>query len=70
MLVDWDEEEVEGPDITHNGTLLLLAKMTGDAYVSPGDSHWYDLGENWNIVCSMLPLCFVLPHSVSLKFFE
>jgi len=23
--------------------------MTSDAYVSPGNSHWYDLGEKWNI---------------------
>jgi lipase ATG15 len=67
MLVDWNEEEVEGPDITDNGTLLLLAKMTSDAYVPPGNSRWYDLGEKWNIVCSMLPLRFMLPHSVSLK---
>ncbi|KAF8320067.1 alpha/beta-hydrolase [Clavulina sp. PMI_390] len=47
-LIDWDEDEIEGPDVTDRETLLLLAKMTNDAYLSPGESGWYDLGDQWN----------------------
>jgi lipase ATG15 len=64
MWVGWDEEEIDGPDITDNKTLLLLAKMTSDAYISPGDSGWYDLGEKWNVVRRMLHFCvFCTFHS-------
>lgn len=50
MRVDWDEEEVNSPDVTDKDTLLTLAKMTFDAYIDPTDSTWYDLGGEWNAV--------------------
>jgi len=46
----WDEDEVPGPDTTDRETLLELAKMTNNAYVSPGDSEWYNLTDKWNQV--------------------
>lgn len=48
--LDWDEDEIDGPDVTDHDTLLTLAKMTFDAYVEPSDSTWYDLGDRWNSV--------------------
>lgn len=53
MWVDWDEDMIEGPDVTDNETILLLAKMTSDAYISPGDRGWYELGGKWNVVCTV-----------------
>ena len=32
-VLDWEEDEVEGPDIERRDTLLTLAKMTYNAYV-------------------------------------
>ncbi|KAG6879617.1 hypothetical protein C0992_000645 [Termitomyces sp. T32_za158] len=43
----WDEEETIGPDVESRETLLELAKMTNNAYVSPNDPEWYDLGKGW-----------------------
>lgn len=54
--IDWDEGEVEGPDVTDRETLLTLAKMTSNAYYdSPdtGNSEWYNLGDKWNVVRSL-----------------
>ena len=48
--IDWDEIEVEGPDVEDRETLLLLAKMTNNAYLAPGEQGWYELGERWNVV--------------------
>ncbi len=48
--IDWDEIEVEGPDVNDRETLLLLAKMTNNAYLSPGEQGWYELGDRWNVV--------------------
>ncbi|KAI0264366.1 Alpha/Beta hydrolase protein [Gloeopeniophorella convolvens] len=48
-MLDWEEEEVPGPDVTRRETLLLLAKMTNDAYYSPGTSGWYNLTEQWDV---------------------
>lgn len=47
----WDEEEVDGPNVSDRETLLVLAKMTYNAYVQPIDPDWYDLGEGWPDVC-------------------
>ncbi|PCH42089.1 alpha/beta-hydrolase [Wolfiporia cocos MD-104 SS10] len=49
VYLDWDEDEVQGPNIESRETLLELAKMTNDAYLSPGESGWYDLGNEWNV---------------------
>ena len=48
--IDWDEVEVEGPDVEDRETLLELAKMTNNAYLSPGEQGWYDLGDKWDVV--------------------
>ncbi|TCD64940.1 putative lipase atg15 [Steccherinum ochraceum] len=45
----WDEDEVVGPDVSSRNTLLMLAKMTSNAYYGgPGEKGWYDLGPEWN----------------------
>lgn len=49
-LLDWDEEEIIGPDVENRETLLVLAKMTSNAYLQPDDEGWYPLGENWTTV--------------------
>lgn len=46
----WNEDGVLGPDIKDRETLTLLAKMTNNAYLNPGDAEWYDLGGGWNAV--------------------
>lgn len=48
--MDWEEEDVLGPDVTLRETLLLLAKMTSDSYFVPGSKGWYNLTEEWNVV--------------------
>ena len=53
--IDWDEIEVEGPDVEDRETLLLLAKMTNNAYLMPDEQGWYPLGDHWNVVSG--PLC-------------
>jgi len=46
--MDWDEDEVIGPDVTNREALLELAKMTYNAYLEPSDPTWYNLTEKWN----------------------
>lgn len=48
--LDWDEDVVTGPDVSSRETLLLLAKMTNNAYLAPGEEGWYDLGDKWPVV--------------------
>ncbi|KAH9928370.1 alpha/beta-hydrolase [Fomitopsis serialis] len=48
-LLDWDEDEVLGPDVESRETLLELAKMTNNAYLEPGETGWYELGGGWNV---------------------
>lgn len=43
----WYEAEIIGPNVESRKTLLELAKMTNNAYVTPNDSQWYELGEMW-----------------------
>ena len=59
MYVEWDDEEIEGPNVEDRQTLLMLAKMTYNAYVEPQDKDWYDLGEGWPTVCAELIEPFV-----------
>lgn len=49
-LLDWDDEEIVGPNAESRETLLTLAKMTNNAYLPPDDKEWYPLGENWTTV--------------------
>ena len=49
-VVIWDEWEVPGPNTGDRDTLRTLAKMTWNAYMSPDDGQWYDLGDDWGTV--------------------
>lgn len=46
----WEETELEGPDVNDRETLLMLAKMSANAYERPGQKDWFDLGPDWNNV--------------------
>lgn len=48
--INWEEDVVIGPNVESRETLLLLAKMTNDAYLNPGEAGWYELGKNWTVV--------------------
>lgn len=49
-VLDWEEDEIEAPDVERRETLLTLAKMTNNAYLEPGEAGWYELGKGWNVV--------------------
>lgn len=42
---DWDDVEVDAPDVTDRQTILTLAKMTSNAYTLPTADDWYPLGK-------------------------
>lgn len=44
---EWSDVQVTVPDLTDRQTVLALAKMTSNAYVTPGGAGWYPL-EGWN----------------------
>ncbi|KAG6916910.1 hypothetical protein DXG01_004743 [Tephrocybe rancida] len=48
MPLKWKDEEIVGPDVTKRATLLQLAKMTYNSYVTRDQSDWYNLGSGWN----------------------
>lgn len=47
--IEWEDVEVEVPDVTDRETLRTLAKMASNAYVTPESSEWWGLDE-WNSV--------------------
>jgi lipase ATG15 len=50
--MDWDEIEVDAPDVTDRETLLALGKMASKAYDAPknsSDSDWMAGGGKWNL---------------------
>ncbi|SRR6266571_2492372 len=51
--LDWEDHEIPGPDVSKRETLLLLAKMTSNAYVEPDTGEWYNLTDEWGIVRSL-----------------
>jgi len=53
--LDWEEGEILGPDVSKRETLLLLAKMTSNAYVEPGTEGWYNLTDEWDVVRRLNP---------------
>ena len=57
-ILNWAEDEVSGPDVTRRETLLLLAKMTSNSYYVPGHGKWYNLTDEWNLVCCLLVLFY------------
>jgi len=52
--LDWNEDIVVGPDVESRDTLLLLAKMTNNAYLTPEEDGWYELGDKWPVVRVLL----------------
>lgn len=48
--LDWDEDDVLGPDVTDRETLRELAKMTNNAYLDVGEAGWYNLTDTWRNV--------------------
>jgi len=52
--LDWNEDTVIGPDVESRDTLLLLAKMTNNAYLTPEEDGWYELGDKWPVVRVLL----------------
>lgn len=46
----WEEHDVDGPATDKRETLLVLAKMTNNAYFPTKQPGWYDLGRNWTSV--------------------
>jgi lipase ATG15 len=54
--LDWHEDVIPGPDASKRETLLLLAKMTSNAYVEPNTDGWYNLTDEWDIVRHLPPL--------------
>lgn len=47
--LEWEEQEIEVPDVTDVVTVASLAKMTSNAY-SDAPDNWYDLDGRWNVV--------------------
>ncbi|PPR02606.1 hypothetical protein CVT24_002177 [Panaeolus cyanescens] len=47
--LDWEEDEIEAPNVESRETLLELAKITNNAYIEPNDPAWYDLDGRWNV---------------------
>ena len=50
--MDWDEIEVDAPDVTDRETLLTLSKMASKAYDAPKNgfgSDWVTGGGKWNL---------------------
>ena len=44
---DWEDVEIVGPDIRDRQTLMALAKMSSNAYVTPDGGEWWPV-EGWN----------------------
>lgn len=57
--LDWEEEDVIGPDVEKREVLLELAKMANNAYVDPSDEEWFELDSKWNNVSRYLSLRFI-----------
>jgi len=47
-VLDWLEDQVDGPDVSSRDVLETLAKMTANAYIQVADKDWYDLSHQWN----------------------
>lgn len=50
-MLQWNEEEIETPQVTDVATLATLGRMAGNAYSMPDNAAgWYDLDGKWNVV--------------------
>lgn len=62
--LEWDVNEVLGPDVEDRHTLAQLARMSGNAYALPGFPNWYEVDRAWNQV---IILCVsIYRHVISL----
>lgn len=52
--LSWEEDDIVGPDVTNRESLLVLAKMTSNAYVYPEEKGWYDFDGKWNLASPTL----------------
>ncbi|KAH8114230.1 Alpha/Beta hydrolase protein [Phellopilus nigrolimitatus] len=43
----WVQSIIPAPNVEDRATLLVLAKMTNNAYFEPSDKSWYTLGPYW-----------------------
>ena len=61
--VDWEEDEIMGPNVESRESLLELAKMMNNAYIEPDEPGWYGLNGTWNVVRPFFsdPLFLFLP---------
>lgn len=48
--LEWEDIEIDAPDVTSVETLAALGKMTSNAYSLPEEGTWYDVGGGWNVV--------------------
>jgi len=48
--LEWEEHEIEVPDTNDVETLAAIGKMTSNAYTTPDQSGWNDIGGGWNRV--------------------
>jgi lipase ATG15 len=44
---DWEDVEIDAPDVRDRQTLITLAKMASNAYVLPDGGEWWPVGD-WN----------------------
>ena len=47
-VIEWEEKEVWGPDVTSMETLAQLGRISANAYALPGEKNWWDLEDYWN----------------------
>ena len=52
--LEWEEHEIEAPDTEDVETLAAIGKMTSNAYTTPDQSGWNDIGAGWNRVQRMI----------------
>ena len=68
--VDWEEDEILGPNVDNRETLLELAKMTNNAYLEPDETGWYALNGTWNVVrLSPFPIYLKMNQTCSTQSF-
>ncbi|GAA6004764.1 triglyceride lipase ATG15 [Rhodotorula paludigena] len=49
QTLEWEDVEIDAPDVKDVATLAAFGKMTSNAYTLPDSSGWYDIGGGWNV---------------------
>ncbi|KAH6894981.1 lipase [Coprinopsis sp. MPI-PUGE-AT-0042] len=47
--LQWEAQEVVGPNVDDRHTLAQLARMAGNAYALPGQRNWYEVDPAWRM---------------------